>query len=218
MSNQYDEGIAFILEGDTEKEFYLALLGFLCKKNGGILERQLTSGNSPDVMYSLKTPERSLLLKFNTVNTINQVPRSGRWFITQCKDRHKDVDPWTVFLCYDLDNYKNEITKFYEGDWANLRTSLSKKAKAVYDIAAAADIEDILLSDLAGISAFLGYPSTMELPAGGKGKVKLKKLFRQAGKTYHEGKRARVLIDALDMQKIMDTSSAPLAVIESVLF
>ena len=49
-------------------------------------------------------------------------------------------------------------------------------------------------------------------------KAKLKKLFRQVGKTYHEGKRARALIDSLDMQKIIDTSSAPLAVIESILF
>lgn len=31
MSNKYEEGIAFILEGDTEKEFYLSLLEFLCK-------------------------------------------------------------------------------------------------------------------------------------------------------------------------------------------
>lgn len=218
MSNKYEEGIAFILEGDTEKEFYLSLLDFLCKKHGGILERQLDCGNSPDIIYSLRTPKRSLLLKFNTVNTVTQMPHSNRWFITQCKEKHKDVGSWTVFLCYDLDNYKNDITKFYEGDWANLRTSLKKKAKAVHDIAAAADIEDIILSDIDGVSSFLGSSSTMELPTGSKGKAKLKKLFRQVGKTYHEGKRARALIDSLDMQKIIDTSSAPLAVIESILF
>ena len=45
-----------------------------------------------------------------------------------------------------------------------------------------------------------------------------KKIFRQANRTYHEGKRARALIDSLDMQKIMDTSSAPLTMIESVIF
>ena len=86
MSNKYEEGIAFILEGDTEKEFYLSLLEFLCKKHGGILERQLDCGNSPDIIYSLRTPKRSLLLKFNTVNTVTQMPHSSRWFITQCKD------------------------------------------------------------------------------------------------------------------------------------
>ena len=37
MSNKYEEGIAFILEGDTEKEFYLSLLEFLCKKHGDII-------------------------------------------------------------------------------------------------------------------------------------------------------------------------------------
>lgn len=75
---------------------------------------------------------------------------------------------------------------------------MKKKAKAVHDIAAAADIEDIILSDIDGVSSFLGSSSTMELPTGSKGKAKLKKLFRQVGKTYHEGKRARALIDSLD--------------------
>lgn len=98
MSNKYEEGIAFILEGDTEKEFYLSLLEFLCKKHGGILERQLDCGNSPDIIYSLRTPKRSLLLKFNTVNTVTQMPHSNRWFITQCKEKHKDVGSWTIFL------------------------------------------------------------------------------------------------------------------------
>lgn len=218
MSNKYEEGVAFILEGDTEKEFYLSLLEFLCKKHDGILERQLDCSNSPDIIYTLKTPNRHLLIKFNTVNTVTQMPHSNRWFITQCKNKHRDVGSWTVFLCYDLDNYKNDITKFYEWDWANLRTALKKKAKAVHDIAAAADIEDIILSDIEGISCFLGSSSVMDLPTGGKGKAKLKKLFRQTGKTYHEGKRARTLIDSLNMQKIMDTSSAPLVTIESVLF
>lgn len=218
MSNKYEEGIAFILEGDTEKEFYLSFLEFLCKKRGGILERQLDCGNNPDIIYSLRTHNHSLLIKFNTVNTVTQMPHSSRWFITQCKDKYKDVSSWNVFLCYDLDNYKNDITKFYEGDWANLRTSLKKKAKAVYDIAAAADIEDIILSDIDGVSQFLGSSSTMVIPTGSKGKAKLKKLFRQVGKTYHEGKRARALINSLDMQKIIDASSAPLTVIEDVLF
>ena len=121
------------------------------------------------------------------------MPHSSRWFISQCKNKHRDVGSWIVFLCYDLDNYKNDITKFYEGDWVNLRTSLKKKAKAVHDIAAAADIEDIILSDIEGISRFLGSPNTMALPTGSKGKAKLKKLFRQANRTYHEGKRARTL-------------------------
>lgn len=218
MSNKYEEGIAFILEGDTEKEFYLSLLEFLCKKHDGILERQLDCSNSPDIIYTLKTPSRHLLIKFNTVNTVAQMPHSSRWFISQCKNKHRDVGSWIVFLCYDLDNYKNDITKFYEGDWVNLRTSLKKKAKAVHDIAAAADIEDIILSDIEGISRFLGSPNTMALPTGSKGKAKLKKLFRQANRTYHEGKRARTLIDSLDMQKIMDTSLAPLTMIESVIF
>lgn len=99
MSNKYEEGIAFILEGDTEKEFYLSLLEFLCKKHGGILERQLDCGNSPDIIYSLRTPKRALMLKFNTVNTVTQMPHSNRWFITQCK--MKSIKMWVrgLYFC-----------------------------------------------------------------------------------------------------------------------
>lgn len=79
-------------------------------------------------------------------------------------------------------------------------------------------VEFLYLSDIEGISRFLGSSNTRALPTGSKGKAKLKKLFRQANRTYHEGKRARTLIDSLDMQKIMDTSLAPLTMIESVIF
>ena len=33
MSNKYEEGIAFILEGDTEKEFYKYLVQYIKKKH-----------------------------------------------------------------------------------------------------------------------------------------------------------------------------------------
>ena len=32
MEDRFEKGIAFILEGDTEKVFYLALLKHLCEK------------------------------------------------------------------------------------------------------------------------------------------------------------------------------------------
>ena len=192
MTDSFSKGIAFIVEGDTEKEFYLSLLAFLCQKHSAIL------------------------VKFNVVGTITQIPHSGKWFNTQCVDKYGNKHGWVVFLCYDTDDYKNDISKFYKGDWATLRTLL-KKATAIIDIAAATDIEDIMLQDLAGICRYLGcgIPSGIH---GRKGKVKIKNIFRDNGQTYHEGKRARKLIDTLNMQKIIDSEIVPLLTIEHIIF
>ena len=217
MNEGFTKGIAFILEGDTEKEFYLSFLTFLCAKHGVTLEKQINCSN-PDIIYKVNTTKEIFLIKFHVVNTITQMPQSARWFTTQCYDKNKSIPDWSVFLCYDTDDYKNDITKFNEGDWAILKNSLKKKANRVIDIAAAADIEDVMLTDLLGISNFLGGLDDLTIPTGRKGKSKMKKLYRRAGQTYHEGTRARPMIDSLNMQCIMDNSIVPLREIEKILF
>ena len=107
------------------------------------------------------------------------------------------------------------ISKFYEDDWQELRRQL-KKAR-VLDIAAAADIEDVMLTDLPGICRYLDCDIPDSIP-GRKGKVKMKNLFRDHGMAYHEGKRARMIIDLLDMQTIIDHSSLPLSKLEKLVF
>ena len=156
------------------------------------------------------------LLKFNVVNTVTQMPRAGRWFTSQCVSKYGKSHDWHVFLCYDQDGYKADISKFFEGDWVVLRNCL-KKAASVTDMAAAADIEDVMLQDIIGVCAFIDCEIPQELK-GKKGKAKLKNLFRANGKTYHEGKRARVLIDSLNMERIIAGNIVPLHKIEEMLF
>lgn len=89
------------------------------------------------------------------------------------------------------------------------------------DVAAKAEIEDIFLLDLSGISKFLGLEKELastEIPMANKGKRKLKMLFRQYQKTYHEGSRAKDLIEALDKQVIINQNVLPLNKIEEILF
>lgn len=62
---------------------------------------------------------------------------------------------WTVFLCYDTDAYKYEVSPYYEGDWKDLRDKIGK-VKEIVDLAAAADIEDVLLMDFEGICKYIG--------------------------------------------------------------
>lgn len=216
MDCGFDRGFAFILEGDTEKEFYLSLLYFLSKKYSAVLERQKDEEN-PDIIYTITRGTSISLVKFHVANSVNQVPLSGgNWFNAQCVEYY-EKHPWVVFLCYDTDSYKEEITKFYEDDWATLRSKLKKAAKVV-DVAAAADIEDIMLQDLDSICNYLNCDIKKVLLNGSKGKKKMKKLFRENDKYYHEGSRARTLIDSLNMQKLIDNDSIPLKDIEDLIF
>lgn len=121
-----------------------------------------------------------------------------------------------MFLCYDTDNYTPNISKFYEDDWKELRKTISKhKSCSIIDLAAQADIEDIMLLDKDGIFNFLEM-APIPIPAGSKGKMKMKKLFRAKGRgcACHEGNRAEPLIKVLDLDKIISLSPVPLSQIE----
>ena len=209
MKEEFARGVAFILEGDTEKVFYLALLEHFCKRHAGW---ELIKSNDPksgEIYYVLRNEERNIVIKIFVVGTITQLAHSGTWFENRCHRAYPSLK-WTVFLCYDTDDYMANITKFYEGDWAELRKRLAKsKAGEVVDLAAQADIEDIMLLDSDGIFKFLGI-GPCQIPTGGKGKSKMKRLFRLLGpgSAYHEGMRAKGLIDALDLDLII--KSAPL--------
>lgn len=72
--------------------------------------------------------------------------------------------PWTVYLCYDTDSSNSNISKFYEGDWKILRQDLEKsKTTTIVDLAASADIEDIMLYDIESVLAFLGIAMPVKL-------------------------------------------------------
>ena len=93
------------------------------------------------------------------------------------------------------------------------------KAQQVYDLVAAADIEDIMLVDIAGICRYLGCQVIpRESLPGRKGAAKMKQLFRQNGQCYHKGSRAKALIDALDMQMTIDGGILDLDRVEDILF
>jgi hypothetical protein len=144
---------------------------------------------------------------------------SATWFDRSCHGLYPEV-PWHVFLAYDTDAYNDPITPFHEGDWERLRIEIISNATKITDLAAKADIEDVMLCDKEGVLAFLGLPESVEIPSGNKGKPKMKKLFRAVAvnNAYHEGGRARPLIQSLDMDRIADHSPVPLKEIDRVLF
>lgn len=215
MKNTFDKGIAFICEGPTEKEFYLSLLEFFCEKYKAIMEKQEVEDGT-DIVYKIALQNRIYMIKFHSANAISGIPKAGKWFEAECIKKYGVRNEWEVFLCYDTDNYKNEISQFQEGDWKDLRGKLSK-AKKVVDLAAAADIEDVLLVDLSGICKFIDAADiTIDKLSGRKGSAKMKQLYRGCGKSYHKGERARPMIDSLDKQKIIDSRILPLNELEKV--
>ncbi len=219
MADCFEKGIAFILEGDTEKVFYISLLKHLCEKYDGVVFQKQIDPNSGEIFYTLGNEERSVLIKFNVVGTISQITNSGSGFEKRCYGQYKSLN-WTIFLCYDTDNYTPNISKFYEDDWKELRKSISKrKSCSIIDLAAQADIEDIMLVDSDGIFKFLGI-SPISIPTGSKGKVKMKKIFRAKGpgSAYHEGARSENLIKTLDFDKIISESPVPLNRIQQECF
>ena len=94
--------------------------------------------------------------------------------------------------------------------------NISPTAQRVADLAAKADIEDVMLCDLPGVLSFLGLPPETEMPPGNKGKTKLKKLYRKVApnKAYHSGERAKDLISHLDMAEIRASAPVPLGEID----
>lgn len=205
-------GLAFIVEGATEKVFYLEYLSQLCEAKGLILRKDL---ETQEDRYTIALPNSEKVVMMASVNSVSQMTNSATWFDRACVGENPKV-AWTVFLCYDVDEYNSDISKFHEGDWAMLRKSIAQSAQKVVDMAAEADIEDIMLCDLPGVLAFLGLSPKTEVPPGNKGKTKLKKLYRKVApnKAYHSGERAKSLISYLDMAKIKAVAPIPLEEID----
>lgn len=212
-------GAAFILEGDTEKVFYLQMIQHFCSKYpGSTLEKQMDA-KTGEVSYVVSNNDQKTLVKMYVVGTVSQITNSGTWFENRCHSLHSSL-PWTAFLCYDTDDYQENITKFHEGDWEQLRKNLGKdKDGHVVDLASSADIEDTMLLDAEGVFKYIGI-EPVPIPSGSKGKRRMKKLFRMkgSGNAYHEGERARPLIESLDFDRIIEKSPIPFSEIEATLF
>lgn len=225
MKSNYDKGIAFIMEGDTEYQFYDALLLFF-ERHHPDCHLTKAADDIGEPYYLLTGSFGTRIIRFNNVGTITQIHNSVSWFNNICLG--DSGFPWVVFLCYDTDAYNANISKFYLDDWQIFRDRLSKRrVSKIIDMAANAEIEDLFLLDLHGVSTFMQLEKELtpeDLPKGRKGSSKMKRLFiefRKQKKTtafYHKGERARALIDCLNMGAIISAKLLPLQEIEKECF
>jgi hypothetical protein len=216
--NRIDRGIAFIFEGQTESVFYYSILEHYLSKHNEYKIFKEQVGDLIEYQFVLSNGIESVVIKTYTVGTIiAHTQASAIWFRSNCHQRYKQIE-WTVFLCYDTDSHNRDVSQFQEGDWKELKKTLKRNARtSIIDLAASADIEDIMLIDLDGVCGFLGIPKC-SLPSGRKGKSKMKRLFRINGSCYHEGERAKSLIDYLNKDVIIKESTIPFKKIEEVCF
>ena len=213
----YNAGVALIVEGATERVFYSEFVESRARMRGAAIAR-IADGDGTNFVVT-RPDGTHALVKLNNVGTVTQMTNSAEWFLRSCAARHSDIE-WSVFLGYDTDAYNSNITKFHEGDWARLRRDIENAATSIVDLAAEADIEDIMLCDYGGVLAFLNLPADTPLPNGRKGKTKMRKLHQKVAlnKPYQEGDRALPLIRALDMDEVMANAPIPLDLLEAAIF
>lgn len=203
----YTKGIAFIMEGSTEKVFYRSFMTWLANRQGCKFEK-IDALDTGEVLFEWINGDETILIKINVVGAVTQLVHSGKWFSNTCAKRYRIS--WNVYLCYDTDSHDYDISKFYRDDWKLLREELKKsKAKKIVDLAARADIEDVMLIDLLGICRYLGIAPPEKL-AGRKGKAKMKALYRSCGKTYHEGEKSADMVEKINYEKIIRDGPIPL--------
>lgn len=113
-----------VRENDTGQVY----LSQLCAAKGLVLRKDL--GTQED-RYAITTANGEKVVVMASVNSVSQMTNSATWFDRACVGENPKID-WTVFLCYDIDEYNSDITKFHEGDWAMLRESLRNGRKTGY--------------------------------------------------------------------------------------
>jgi hypothetical protein len=216
--SKFIRGVAFIYEGPTERVFYSSILEHYLSKHKDYGIEKMFDYNTNEYFFILSNGSRSIVVRTFTVGTVISHTRAPvSWFRNNCKQQHRNID-WTVFLCYDTDTHNKDVSQFQEGDWKDLKKSIrSNKRTSIIDLAASSDIEDIMLLDIDGVCDFLGIPAC-PIPTGRKGKSKMKKLFREHGSCYHEGERAKALMDHLSKDTIISKSSVPFNMIDEACF
>lgn len=197
-------GVAFVGEGPTEEVFYRAYLFRRAAQLGLGMKRRM--GVTGVEYLCERVTGGSAVVMFHGAGSITSIPKTLNWFREACVGERPGFG-WSVFLCFDTDGHNDAITQYHQGDWLVLRQGLADMGASVFDLAAEADIEDIMLLDLDGARRYSGAPSDF-VPHGGKGKSKMKRLFRAAGPghAYHEGVRAEGLVASLDMDLIRATA------------
>lgn len=181
--------VVFIVEGDTELEFYKQLVLYYRGQHAGWLNCKIEY-KSVDGVGKYKGKGVRIFK-----NIISQYPKSDYVY--------------HVFLCYDADVFEfGQKPK----DWKSVVESLKKSGARVVQVRAVHSIEDWFLYDTEGLRRFLHL--TDKIQKKGSGLEYLQDLFKKANRMYNKGHASKGLIAALDMSVIISHIGSEIKKIE----
>lgn len=205
-------GFAFVVEGETERVFYQEYLQWCCAQSQAYTMRGLPQNGW---LMVPEAGENAAFVTFNVMGSIGSVPNAMSW-IKSLRRNYLSLD-WSIALCYDTDG--GDPSNLNTRSWHRFRADLAALGLPLIDLAANADIEDIMLADIEGVRKFIGVPEGAS-PRGRKGKAKINSLFKAVDVTrpYHEGEKARPLIQALSFDVIERKAPISLCTLRSAVF
>ncbi len=84
----FTKGFAFIVEGETEKVFYISFLEYIVASASDI-EFVKMVGEDGETYFIYTSPNKKIIIKFFVVGTISQITNSGSWFENKCSKKMK---------------------------------------------------------------------------------------------------------------------------------
>lgn len=178
-----DKVVVLFVEGETEKEFYDAVIKRLREINGGRLDCYVNVQVLKGIGNFKKKAER-ILLKGIMKN-----------------EKYKNLSAHVV-LCYDTDVFDRDKNRV-KINWKGIEKGLKENgAASVSHVKAVKSIEDWFLIDKSGIKNFLGMSKSASI-SNIRGLEGLQKLFAANGKSYIKGTRCKGLVNALDIGLVL---------------
>lgn len=174
--------IIIYTEGETENEFYNALLEEIKKVNK--IDKFSADKIVKQCLKGIAKFDKKLLKKFEY----------------DIKTKYKGYE-LIVYLCYDTDVFDFNAKPPVRWEEVDLKLKLLG-AKNVYHIKAEKCIEDILLIDILGICKYLNIPLVKRVN-GQNGVEKMKNLFMRGNRIYQKGFSCEGFINSLDISLIL---------------
>lgn len=173
------KGLVLFVEGETEVEFYGALLQHLKKQ-----------------CSNKKYPFDNVLSPKNTKGIGGFKDRVVRKFEKQVLRTYTNTK-FTVVLAYDTDVF--EFADKPPVDWEEVEQALKEAGAAeVIHFPAKRTIEDWFLLDEDGIKKYLHLPNSTQFK-GGTGLKRIENAFKKANKVYVKGTKVKGFVDALNI-------------------
>ena len=185
--------IILFVEGETDKEFFDALISFYKGKSTKQIKDTKVVNIKGIGRYESKVPSKlknELIPKYPNKKII-------------------------VFCSYDTDVF--ELAQKPPVNWKSLREKiLELDVDSFYEIKAKLMIEDWFLKDIDGICTFLKINLQTKV-VGKSGNDKMKWLFKKGNKIYQKGSSCHRFVPSLDIEKIRNQSKGELSDLEKIL-